>query len=665
MKRYYYANTIREFLTDQEALIFGQLSAAHSHDLNDLTKNSWLSQIRILKDQLQPFSEGQIYFEFSIPRMGKRVDNVLIIDDKIFLLEFKVGDTVYQKHAIDQVIDYSLDLRNFHEGSHNEMLVPVLVSTNAAKEENNIEVSENIFKPLKANKENIASEIQKILKITPKNCIDIDAWENSVYKPTPTIIEAAQALYKGHNVKEISRSDAGAENLTIVSSRISEIIDYSKQNHKKSMIFLTGVPGAGKTLAGLNIANLRKNIDENDHAVFLSGNGPLVKVLREALARDAVANSSEFRIIQKDGEEIKKKKLKSEFIREVNDFIQNIHHFRDENLISSKPPFEKIAIFDEAQRAWQKDQVSSFMKRKKGIENFEMSEPEFLIDVMNRHQDWCAIVCLIGGGQEINTGEAGISEWINALKNRYHNWEVFVSEKILSDTDYLSDEELKNWLVFNAFTEKNLHLSTSIRSFRSEKVSALVHHVLELNSEKAKELISEIQKNYPIYITRSLQTAKNWLREKALGSERIGLVASSGGRRLRALGIDVKNEIDAPNWFLNSSDDIRSSYFLEDVATEFDIQGLEIDYVCLAWDINMYYENGKWIYKNFSGTKWSNIHNELNKNYLKNAYRVLMTRARQGLIIYLPFGDENDDTRKEQYYNQNYEYFKSLGLPEI
>ncbi len=659
MKRYYYSSPIQKFLHDDENFIFGKLSAAHAHDLNDLTKNSWFLQIRILKDQLKNFAEGQIYFEFSIPRMGKRIDNVLIIDDKIFLIEFKTGDNKHQKYAVDQVLDYALDLQNFHEGSHNEKLIPVLVSTNAINREVSLVITENLFQTIRTNKEFLAEDISKILELKSEHYINPESWENSAYKPTPTIIEAAQALYRNHSVQEISRSDAGAENLSVTSNRISDIIDYSKRHNKKSIIFLTGVPGAGKTLAGLNIANLRKTIDEDDHAVFLSGNGPLVKVLQEALARDEFITSKE----------VCKAISKKESARKVVKFIQNIHHFRDEYLATkpteAKIPFEKIAIFDEAQRAWQKEQVSGFMKRKKGIENFEMSEPEFLIDVMNRHEDWCAVVCLIGGGQEINKGESGISEWISALRNHYQNWEIFVSNKILADQDYLSVEELKNWLKNNAHQENDLHLSTSIRSFRSEKVSALVHYILENNIEKSKEIFLEIQENYPIYITRNLETAKFWLRSKALGTERIGMVASSGGRRLRAVGIHVKNEIDAPNWFLNTADDVRSSYFLEEVATEFDIQGLEIDYVCLAWDINMYFENGTWVYKNFIGAKWNTIRNDATQSYLKNAYRVLMTRARQGLIIYLPLGSDNDETRPEKIYNQNYEYFKSLGFPEI
>lgn len=658
MKRYYYSNSVTGFLSDDENSIFGQLALHYAHDLNDLTKNSWCEQIRILKSQLPVINRGHIYFEFVVPRMGKRVDNILIIDDKIFVIEFKVGDQLFQKHALEQVVDYCLDLKNFHEGSHHEILVPVLVATNATPLNNTFEIKNDIFQPLKANKNNFSETLQEVLQLERKTDIDLRQWESSQYKPTPTIIEAAQALYRGHNVQEISRSDAGAENLSVTSNRISQIIDQAKTNGEKSIIFLTGVPGAGKTLAGLNIANLRKNIDAEDHAVFLSGNGPLVSVLREALARDEVRSAKE------SG----RRRRKSDAERDVKVFIQNIHHFRDEYLAKNdigSLPFEKIAIFDEAQRAWQKEQVSKFMKQKKGIENFDMSEPQFLIDVMNRHPDWCSIVCLIGGGQEINTGEAGLAEWIYALMNHYPSWKIYISEKILSDENYLPNEMLKQWLRANSYCESHLHLSTSIRSFRSEKVSALVHYLLEQDVYNAKTLYSELQSSYPIAITRNFETAKNWLRQKACGTERIGVVASSGARRLRADGIDVKNEIEAPNWFLNPSDDVRSSYFLEDVATEFDIQGLEIDYVCLAWDINMYADDGQWVYKNFSGTRWSAIHHPSAKNYLKNSYRVLLTRARQGLIIYLPEGDANDPTRPPTIYDQNFEYFKSLGFPEI
>ena len=655
MTRSYYSNTISDFLQDDETRILGQLSLHHNHALEDLQKNAWVKQIAILKETLQSVDNGQIYFEFSIPRMGKRVDNVLIINDLIFVLEFKVGDNQYQKHSIEQVVDYCLDLQNFHEGSHHEKLIPLLISTKAEPIENVFTSDDNLFEPLKANQQNLSDVINKSLIQSNGKQINATDWENSIYKPTPTIIEAAQALYKGHNVKEISRHDAGAINLSKTTDCINNIIETAKRENKKSICFLTGVPGAGKTLAGLNIANERMKADEDEHAVFLSGNGPLVDVLREALTRDEVATSKE------NGEPLTKKIAAIK----ANAFIQNIHHFRDDNLISKKAPVEKVVVFDEAQRAWAKEQVSSFMKRKKGVEDFDMSEPEFLISVMDRHEDWCTIICLIGGGQEINTGEAGVSEWLSSLKNNYPHWDIHYSNLISTDDNYLSDIELRNWVQSVATEKHELHLSVSVRSFRSEKISELMHEILEANHERANTLVAEVKNDFPILITRDLKTAKKWLRTQAKGSERIGLVASSGGRRLRPLGIDVKNEISAPNWFLNNSDDIRSSYFLEEIATEFDIQGLEIDWVCLAWDINYYFENGKWNCQYFSGTKWQNIHNENDKTYLQNAYRVLLTRARQGLIIYIPEGDDLDHTRPKELYDQIFNFFQSCGIQNI
>ncbi len=652
--RSYYSKSIRDFLQDSDLSILGSLSNYHNHSLEGPQKGAWKKQIEILKQSLSPFSNGWVFFEFAIPRMGKRVDNIVIINDLVFVLEFKVGDEQYQKHALEQVMDYCLDLQNFHEGSHKEKLIPILVATKAEGVNNVFAVENNLYQPLKANQENLCKVIQESLNESNEEKIDAIEWEQSIYKPTPTIIEAAQALYKGHNVKDISRNDAGAINLSITSDCINGIIDRTKSNHQKSICFLTGVPGAGKTLAGLNIANERMKIAEDEHAVFLSGNGPLVDVLREALARDAHTHARELE------QNTTKKK---EFDRAVK-FIQNIHHFRDDNLKTDKAPIEKVVVFDEAQRAWSKEKATSFMKAK-GQEDFSQSEPDYLISVMDRHTDWCTIICLIGGGQEINTGEAGVSEWLLALKNNYPNWNIYYSDLILTDDNYLADHALRDWLQVTGTQQTELHLATSIRSFRSEKVSELAHEILSINVNGARSLIAAIGSNFPISITRDLYTAKNWLKKRARGRERIGLVASSGGRRLRPIGIDVKNVIDAPCWFLNNSDDVRSSYYLEDVATEFDIQGLEIDWVCLAWDIDLYFQEDKWHHRYFSGTTWKNVNNLMDRMYLLNAYRVLLTRARQGVIIYIPYGDEADATRPPYLYNQTFEYLKSCGIVEI
>ena len=320
----------------------------------------------------------------------------------------------------------------------------------------------------------------------------------------------------------------------------------------------------------MNLANEWHKISEEEHAVFLSGNGPLVKVLQEALARNKVENS-----------QIKIKKSKA--LRESRTFIQNIHHFRDNGLEDVHPPVEKVVVFDEAQRAWNQEQTSSFMRTKKGIEQFSQSEPEFLISVMDRHQDWCVIVCLIGGGQEINKGEAGLLEWFSAIKKQFKHWQVYVPDAI-SDTEYTRGLDLQD--IFSGIPKyeylSDLHLNTSIRSFRSENVAKFVKALLDKDKDTATKLLVELDRNYPIFITRNIVKAKKWLRQKARGNERYGLVASSKGQRLKPYGIFVELKIDARNWFLNLKNDIRSCYFLEYAATEFDIQGLELDWVCVA-----------------------------------------------------------------------------------
>ncbi|UCM99220.1 DUF2075 domain-containing protein [Sulfurimonas sp. SWIR-19] len=657
MQRSYYSNHLGEFIQEDTNKILGNLARHHNHALEDLQKNAWIKQIELLKKIFYKYTNGYIFFEFSIPRMGKRVDNIIILDDSIFVVEFKVGSSTYDNNAIEQVIDYSQDLKNFHEGSHIHKLFPILIATEANSRENIIEpLQDNLYKPLLVNKNSILNVIERCLSLGKEYDLCPLTWESSRYKPTPTIVEAAQVLYKGHNVKEISRSDSGAINLSITTDKINQIITNAKKMHKKSICFITGVPGAGKTLAGLNIANERMNIDENEHAVFLSGNGPLVDVLREALTRDEVKNAKE------QGQKLTKK----EAAIKTHAFIQNIHHFRDDSLISDKAPIEKAVVFDEAQRAWNQEQTSSFMKRKKGLDNFDSSEPKFLIDVMNRHEDWCTIICLIGGGQEINTGEAGLEEWIESLQAYFQDWDIYLSGSIIEDKNYLKNDTLKEWLKDNAKIDENLHLSVSVRSFRSEKLSDFIQSVLNINLTRSKKLYNNFLINtYPIMLTRDFKKAKRWLQEKSIGSERSGVMASSGAYRLRPFGINVKNQIDAPIWFLNNKEDIRSSYFHEEIATEFDIQGLELDWTCVCWDGDFYLHNGQWMFRKFKGTKWQNIHKENIKEYLLNTYRVLLTRARQGMIIFIPFGSVDDKTRLPEYYDETFYYLKKIGIQEI
>ena len=652
VKRSYYSNDIQSFLNQDNYSIFGEITTNDQFSAEDLQKNTWNREIEILKRELSQLLDGHIIFEYTIPRIGNRVDNIVIYEGIIFLLEFKVGEKKYPSYAIEQVTDYAFDLSCFHKESHNRLLVPILISTKAHSVKQEIRISkDNVLETICCNEYEIAKYITEVsLKFIQDEIIP-DDWINSLYMPTPTIVEAAQALYLGHNVEDISRNDASAKNLNQTTKAINKIIDYSKAHNRKSICFITGVPGAGKTLAGLNIAVERQKIAEDEHAVFLSGNGPLVDVLQEALARDDAKRNNISR---------------KEASRKVKEFIQIIHHFRDDAISVDTPPVEKVAIFDEAQRVWDEQNLTDFMKKKKHIEDFNMSEPEFLISILNRHNDWATIICLIGGGQEINKGEsAGIYGWFDSLRNNYPNWDIYVSDKI-TDDEYSKGhnfaEMTKN---MNVNIIEDLHLAVSLRSFRSENVSNFVKALLDVDIDTAKRLYEQFNNDYPVFVTRNLHKAKLWVRSQAKGSQRYGLTASSGAKRLRKYGIWVQNKIEATNWFLNGKNDVRSSFHLEETATEFDIQGLELDWTIVCWDADLRFENGDFKHLKFVGTKWQNIKSADNILYLKNAYRVLLTRARQGFVIFVPTGDETDMTAKPEYYDGIYRYLKSVGIKEL
>lgn len=654
--RAYYSATISDFLRQSDREILGII---HANDISAETtiqqSNTWESEITILKDQLRTFSDGRIVFEYTIPRMGKRVDTVVLYRNMVFLLEFKVGDKEYRESTYDQVYDYALDLRNFQKESHNKLLVPIMISTKAPRYQNKLKVRDRIVEPLRCNADNIGAAIQYIGSHFEEPAFDYVQWENSEYLPTPTIVEAAQALYRGHNVHEITRSDAGAENLTVTTAEINRIIDHSKANHRKSICFVTGVPGAGKTLVGLNLAIQRSDAAAGEHAVFLSGNFPLVTVLQEALARDKVEQEKQ----------AGRKLSKSDALRSTSAFIQIIHKYRDSFVGNDHIPPERVAIFDEAQRAWTEDMIAKFMQTKKGVANFEYSEPEFLISTMDRHQDWAVIICLVGGGQEINTGEAGLPEWFDSLRRAFPHWDVYITPQ-LNDEEYRREREWDDMIAdLQIYENADLHLATSVRSFRTPDLAAFVKAILDVDTDAAKELYARIKDKYPIVLTRNLCKAKEWVRSRCQGTTRYGLLASSGALRLKPEGIFVKNEISVANWFLNGKDDVRSSYYLEDVVSEFDIQGLELDYSIVAWDADFRFDGEQWTYNSFTGASWNSIKSEERKLYLKNAYRVLLTRARQGVAIFVPSGSNDDQTRKREWYDGIYRYLKELGITAI
>ena len=645
-------------MNSSNSSILGEINQNNEFDTARTQNKSWGDQIGILKETLENL-EGTVFFEFSIPRMGRRVDTILVINNLVFVIEFKVGEFNYLGNQIEQVWDYALDLKNFHEPSHKAFLIPILVCTEAKDkliELTQTSHNDNLLLPILANKRTFKAAIEYCIDfLDDTDKINGARFETGRYIPTPTIIEAAVSLFNSHTVDEITRNDAEAINLSITTTSISQIISEARRDRKKAICFITGVPGAGKTLVGLKIATEHLENNNGESSVYLSGNAPLVAILQEALTRDKVARELS------EGRRITKREAK----QAVKSFIQIIHHYRDAYLVDPRAPSDHVAIFDEAQRAWNKEQTVKFMKQKKNQDNFDFSEPEFLISCLNRHEDWAVIVCLVGGGQEINTGEAGISEWLDAISGRFNHWEVYISPQ-LAESEYASINSIKQLESKSKIHfQKDLHLAVSMRSFRAETLSYFIQQVLEIEIEKAQQALAKITSKYPIVVTRDLTKAKKWLKEKARGSERFGIVVSSQAQRLKPHAIDVKSPLDPVNWFLNGKDDVRSSFFLEDAATEFHIQGLELDWACLVWDGDLRFDDSGWKSYSFKGNKWQNIHNPIRKKYLINAYRVLLTRARQGMVIVVPEGNLEDHTRKAEYYDPTFNYLKSLGIEVI
>jgi DUF2075 family protein len=647
----HYSAPIDQFIATDPRQILGTLAAAHALALEAEQRQAWEEEIDILKTALRGLP-GALFLEFIVPRLGSRIDAVVVSGPVVFPVEFKCGERQFRLADYNQVWDYALDLKNFHVASHDVPILPVLLATDADTGDDAWQAaySDNVRPPYRCGSADLRSVIKDGLAINAGPSIDARSWGSAAYQPTPTIIEAARALYARHSVEAISRHDAGAKNLGQTSVAVEEIIERARTRGEKAIVFVTGVPGAGKTLVGLNVATRRRELGEA-RAVYLSGNGPLVSVLQEALTRDE---------LQRVGNTERKGVIR----QRVKPFIQNVHHFRDEGVRTSIAPYDHVVIFDEAQRAWTRAKTSDFMRRRKKIANFDKSEPEFLISYLERHQTWAVVVCLVGGGQEIHTGEAGIGEWLSAVRQRFPHWRTFVSPN-LTDSEYTAQSALALLAPEAIEWDERLHLATSMRSFRSERVSAFVKAVLDCDTESAQALLPEVARRYPLAITRDLGRAKAWVRSRARGTERYGLVASSQAQRLKPHAIDVRVNVDPVQWFLNDRHDTRSSYYLEDAATEFQVQGLELDWVCVTWDADLRRRSDSWRYHSFRGDAWTSIHKEDRKRYLLNAYRVLLTRARQGMVIFVPSGDPSDPTRLPAYYDDTYRYLVGLGVAEV
>lgn len=656
MPNAYYSASIDAFLAATPDAVLGKLARNSAGDIDQAQIEAWREECELLKRSLDS-SEGTVHLEYVVPRIGSRIDAAIIVGSVVFVVEFKLGAKYFFRADVNQTWDYALDLKNFHSASHQLTIIPILLATEAAHSDKVLGIphADRVYPPALSNGAGLRQLIQAGMAAGQGPAIDGMGWAEASYRPTPTIIEAAQALFAGHSVQAIACHEAGSRDLAATTGRVEAVIELARAEGRKAIVFVTGVPGAGKTLVGLNIATERRDPASMTHAVFLSGNGPLVAVLREALTRDGLATRRK----------VDPKVRKGEIAQEVKAFIQNVHHFRDEGLAQEGAPSDHVVIFDEAQRAWDRAMTADFMQRKKGRLEFDQSEPQFLLSCMDRHPDWAAVICLVGGGQEINRGEAGIGAWVEAIRDAFPAWRVYMSPE-LADTEYAAGHALETLDgKVDVTPDLNLHLAVSVRSFRAENVSKFVKAILDCDTATARRVLDPMLERYPIAVSRDLGAAKQWIRAQARGSERVGIVASSGAQRLKPHAIDIRFDVNPVQWFLSEADDTRSSYYLEDAATEFQVQGLELDWTCVAWDADLRFVNQGWQYRSFRGSRWDQIRKPDRRQYLLNAYRVLLTRARQGMVLFVPKGDAMDPTRDPSFYDGTFEYLADVGVPVL
>ena len=644
----YYQSTVLRFLETPLSEIIGDLSTSLIREFTgDHTRQltSWEAQVNLLQkllpDLINKFRNAEnwgILFEYPLLRLERRLDVVILAGLSIIVIEFKIGANNYLTQDIQQVEDYALDLGDFHEASHHLSILPVLCATHAPARDNGLSNGKGVGPVCLCNTQTLADLLEVVGSYDNGQQIDVDAWDSATYRPVPTIIKAAELLFSGHQVQDIVHASSDPKNVSATTDRLIEIIADAKHNNEHIVIFVTGVPGSGKTLVGLNIVHdpsFRKK--GWAPSAFLSGNRPLVTVLREALARDNVARTNRTLRVAR---------------REVRSQIQGLINYISEYLDNNpkKAPSDHVIVFDEAQRAWDAKYGARKFKRPK-------SESALFLEIMGRHQDWAVIIALVGGGQEINRGEKGLSEWGVAIvaHNRavgFQQWRAIAAPEVVEGSDATAWQTLFTDSEQSKLVErdKRLHLAVSVRSYRCLVTTKWVNALLDGDVDNART-IADATNEFPIFLTRSLKVARDWLLVNTRGSRRCGLVATSSARRLRAEGLGVSlsvNELSAvANWYLLPRGDIRSSCALEVTANEYTCQGLELDYVGVCWDGDLFWNNklDGWVHRRLNGSKWQEVQKLDMQIWIRNKYRVLLTRARLGTVIWIPRGDEDDETR--------------------
>jgi hypothetical protein len=659
-----YQRRLGEFDKTTAATVIGHLvanvAAAGHHELKLAQVPAWQTAIEVMDVVARTLiarhggaAAWELILEYEIPRRQKRPDVILLADDLIFVIEFKAGATGYAIADQWQALSYALDLYDFHLESHERTIIPILLSTEAPSRVNPQVEGKGVCQVQFHNPTTLAEGIEAVYAHchqAERPPIEAARWVASGYRPSRTIIEAAERLYQQHDVREISH--ASARNLSGTTDCLLRAIQTAQRAHKRLCCFVTGVPGAGKTLAGLNaVHDPEVRREGRPPGVFLSGNGPLIKIVSEALARSQSGAAGD----------------KNERIRRIRAFIQNVHAFLKEYATeTTRVPPEHVVIFDEAQRAWNAAQ----MNKKKKVAR---SEADLLLEIVGRCPDWSVVIALVGGGQEIHDGEAGLSEWGDALRRTSKSWEIWASPEALDGGPSVAGSRLFGGArpaEISLREEPDLHLHVSVRSHRAQRIAEWVNHVVVGDAEAASQVALQFGK-FPIALTRELAKAREWLHCHRIDeNRRAGLVASSGALRHRAFGIEVssgfRQGFPYEDWFLGKPPDVRSSSFMEVAATEFEIQGLEIDWSGVCWGNDFWFDTagGKWRFQRFKGRRWFQVKKEEQRRFVVNKYRVLLTRAREGLIVWVPRGSKTDETLLQSQFDGTAEFLQRCGLRE-
>lgn len=488
----YYCNSIPGFIADSSESIIGQL-IKKAFEVNVEQTQAWENQVAELQKRLENSKiSGDIIFEYDIVRLGKRIDVILLIRHMVFSLEFKNGAKIFTAKDAQQAEDYAIDIKNFHKESQDLYVCPILIATKASPigtQSNGCYPDKQIY----LQRENIDTVIPKVTEICRKygddRKLDFDKLFNSPYYPTPTIIQAAVEAYRSHSLTEIANSEAGQANINIREKKINEIIDYAKSNSKKCICFVTGVPGAGKTLVGLDVVSKTLDTENSASCVYLSGNSPLVDVLREALKRSVPGCGA--------------KKDKNKTQAAINTLIQSSYLFKRDNCRNTLPTVEHILIFDEAQRVWNESKMKQ--KHKDDIPELSVSEPHLMYKIMDLHKDWAVIICLVGLGQDIYDGEVGINEWFRCGINNFSQWEMYYSPDIFNQVEDKNIDRASIENCTRCHKVNELHLKTSIRSFRAEDQSLFIDTLLDNNPKKASEIFRRLSKKISCICNERLQ----------------------------------------------------------------------------------------------------------------------------------------------------------------